>query len=40
VNKKILVVLTCVEKYPNLNRATELWLDEAVHFAKKVQAAG
>lgn len=40
MNKKILVVLTSVEKYPNLNRATGLWLGEAVHFVKKVQAAG
>jgi len=40
VNKKILVVLTSVGKYPNLNRATGLWLGEAVHFVKKVQAAG
>ncbi|MBL8258631.1 MAG: type 1 glutamine amidotransferase domain-containing protein [Candidatus Competibacteraceae bacterium] len=38
--KKILVVLTSVEKYPNLNRATGLWLGEAVHFVKKVEAAG
>lgn len=37
---KILVVLTSVEKYPNLNRATGLWLGEAVHFVKKVEAAG
>ena len=38
--KKILVVLTSVEKYPNLNRATGLWLREAVHFVKKVEEAG
>ena len=38
--KKILVVLTSVEKYPNLNRATGLWLGEAVHFVKKVEEAG
>ena len=37
---KILVVLTSIEKYPNLNRATGLWLGEAVHFVKKVEAAG
>ncbi len=35
MNKKILVVLTSVEKYPNLNRATGLWLGEAVHLSKK-----
>ena len=40
MNRKILVVLTSVEKYPNLNRATGLWLGEAVHFIKKVEAAG
>lgn len=40
MNKKILVVLTSVEKYPNMNRATGLWLGEAVHFVKKVEAAG
>lgn len=40
MNKKILAVLTSVGKYPNLNRATGLWLGEAVHFVKKVQAAG
>lgn len=38
--KKILVVLTSVEKYPNLPRATGLWLGEAVHFVEKVEAAG
>jgi putative intracellular protease/amidase len=40
MRKKILVVLTSVPKYPNLNRATGLWLGEAVHFVKKVEAAG
>lgn len=40
MRKKILVVLTSVEKYPNLNRATGLWLGEAVHFVKKVEADG
>lgn len=40
MHKKILVVLTSIEKYPNLNRATGLWLGEAVHFVKKVEAAG
>jgi putative intracellular protease/amidase len=28
------------EKYPTLKRATGLWLGEAVHFVKKVEAAG
>lgn len=37
---KILVVLTSVEKYPGIDRATGLWLGEAVHFVKKVEAAG
>lgn len=40
MSKKMLVVLTSVEKYPNLDRATGLWLGEAVHFVKKVEAAG
>lgn len=40
MDKKILVVLTSVEKYPNLKRATGLWLGEAVHFVKKVEEAG
>jgi putative intracellular protease/amidase len=40
MSKKILVVLTSVSKYPNLNRATGLWLGEAVHFVKKVEEAG
>jgi putative intracellular protease/amidase len=38
--KKMLVVLTGTEKYPNLNRATGVWLGEAVHFVRKVEAAG
>lgn len=38
--KKILVVLTSHEKYPDINRATGLWLGEAVHFVKKVEASG
>ncbi|MGR9074496.1 MAG: type 1 glutamine amidotransferase domain-containing protein [Gammaproteobacteria bacterium] len=40
MNKKILVVLTSVEKYPNLNRATGLWFGEAVHFVNKIEEAG
>ena len=40
MSQKILVVLTSFEKYPNLNRATGLWLGEAVHFVKKVEDAG
>lgn len=38
--QKILVALTSFEKYPDMNRATGLWLGEAVHFVKKVEAAG
>lgn len=38
--KKILAVLTTTEKYPNANRATGVWLGEAVHFVKKLQNAG
>jgi hypothetical protein len=40
VKNRILVVLTSCEKYPTLNRATGLWLGEAFHFAKNVEAAG
>ncbi|WP_440466148.1 type 1 glutamine amidotransferase domain-containing protein [Pseudomonas sp. YH-1] len=40
MKKKMLVVLTSFPKYPNLARATGLWLGEAVHFVKKVEAAG
>ena len=40
MKNKILVVVTSFEKYPNLNRPTGLWLGEAVHFVKKVEAAG
>ncbi len=29
MSQKMLVVLTSFEKYPNLNRATGLWLGEA-----------
>jgi putative intracellular protease/amidase len=37
---KLLVVLTSTEKYPDMNRATGIWLGEAVHFVEKVEAAG
>ena len=40
MNKKILVVLTSVAKYTDLKRAIVLGLGEAVHFVKKVEAAG
>jgi putative intracellular protease/amidase len=40
MKKKILVVLTSIAKYPSIDRATGLWLGEAVHFVKKVEAAG
>jgi putative intracellular protease/amidase len=40
MSKKILVVLTNTAKYPELNRATGLWLGEAVHFIDVVQKAG
>jgi len=40
MSKKILVVLTNTAKYPSLNRATGLWLGEAVHFVDTVQKAG
>lgn len=38
--KKILVVVTNVSKYPEINRATGLWLGEAVHFADEMTKAG
>jgi putative intracellular protease/amidase len=40
MGKKILVVLTGTEKYPNLNRATGVWLGEVVHFVEAVEKAG
>ena len=40
MTKKILVVLTATEKYPSLNRATGIWLGEAVHFVERVEKAG
>jgi len=40
MTKKILVAMTTVEKYPNINRATGIWLGEAVHFVEKVEQAG
>ncbi|MBD7968659.1 type 1 glutamine amidotransferase domain-containing protein [Paenibacillus gallinarum] len=36
----ILVVVTNVSKYPDLERATGLWLGEAVHFADKMEKEG
>lgn len=40
MTNKILVVVSSVSKYPDLNRATGLWLGEAVHFVDKVEKAG
>ncbi|HEY1151201.1 MAG TPA: type 1 glutamine amidotransferase domain-containing protein [Pseudoduganella sp.] len=40
MSQKVLVVLTTTEKYPNLNRATGVWLGEAVHFVEQVEKAG
>jgi putative intracellular protease/amidase len=40
MKNKILVVVTSFEKYPNLSRPTGLWLCEAVHVVKRVEAAG
>lgn len=40
MTKKVLVAVTSVAKYPNLRRATGLWLSEAVHFVKEIQEAG
>jgi putative intracellular protease/amidase len=38
--KKVVIVVTSVEKYPEMDRATGLWLGEAVHFYKKMKDAG
>lgn len=40
MSKKLLVVVTGIEKYPTLERPTGIWLGEAVHFVAKVEAAG
>lgn len=40
MSKKVLVVLTNTAKYPNLKRATGLWLGEAVHFVDVVEKGG
>lgn len=40
MSKKILVVVTNTAKYPDLKRATGLWLGEAVHFVENVGQAG
>lgn len=34
------MVLTSVSKYPNFNRATGLWLGEAVHFVEVIKTNG
>ena len=38
--KNILVVVTNISKYPNDERATGLWLGEAVHFVDKMEKEG
>ncbi|MFD1625214.1 type 1 glutamine amidotransferase domain-containing protein [Azospirillum griseum] len=40
MSSKILIVLTGVEKYPSMDRATGVWLGEAVHFVEPVEKAG
>lgn len=40
MSKKILVVVTNVSKYSNTNRATGLWLGEAVHFVDVMKKHG
>ncbi|MGU3375542.1 type 1 glutamine amidotransferase domain-containing protein [Chryseobacterium sp. M5A1_1a] len=40
MKKKVLIVVTSVEKYPNMERATGLWLGEAVHFYEKLDEKG
>lgn len=39
-SKKILVVVTGTAAYPDMKRATGLWLGEAAHFVKVVEEAG
>lgn len=40
MNKKALIVVSSTEKYPNMDRATGLWLGEAVHFYEKLHQQG
>ncbi|KJZ16839.1 MULTISPECIES: type 1 glutamine amidotransferase domain-containing protein [unclassified Halomonas] len=40
MDNKFLVVVTSHAKYPNHDRATGLWLGEAVHFIDHVEQAG
>lgn len=40
MKKKALIVVTSVEKYPEMERATGLWLGEAVHFYEKLHEQG
>jgi putative intracellular protease/amidase len=40
MKKRVLIVVTSCEKFPNLNRATGLWLGEAVHFVDPLVQAG
>ncbi|MDC8099825.1 MULTISPECIES: type 1 glutamine amidotransferase domain-containing protein [Chryseobacterium] len=40
MKKKVLIVVTSVEKYPDMDRATGLWLGEAVHFYEKLLEKG
>lgn len=39
-DKKILVVVTNISRYPEMERPTGLWLGEAVHFVDTVEKAG
>lgn len=38
--RKALIVVTSTEKYPKMERATGLWLSEAVHFYHVLEKAG
>lgn len=40
MSKKALIVVSSTEKYPNMDRATGLWLGEAVHFYEKLHKKG
>lgn len=40
MSNKILVVVSNFSKYPDMDRATGVWLGEVVHFVNPVEAAG
>jgi putative intracellular protease/amidase len=40
VTKKIAIIVTNTEKYPQLDRKTGLWLGEVTHFCDEIEQAG